>query len=175
MSEQHTNPEGTTQLPPEVQEFQTTAMHMRSDFTFEHSIGIRTEEGIIDYDSLGVALKNISKAAIEDPAVLSLIQAANESNRAVVETSEPQPYREVAERPEFELLKLFGAVRKVDRQQFAPTTPEVKTVDSERAKRFGHQILVDGHLIQGLIGSRPNEVVTKQGILRTRDTPRRSV
>lgn len=54
-----------------------------------------------------------------------------------------------------------------------PPKPEVPSESPVQPEEpYGHQILVDGHVVRGLIVPGRNEVMTSQGIVRTRETPR---
>jgi hypothetical protein len=166
------NPETATQKPPEVQEFEGAGERLLSDFALD-LYGVSSTEGtIITQSSLEVAIGNVSKAAAEDPSVLALVRAVNESNRLSSERGDSRPFVRVADRPELGLLKAFGAEIKIERPQAVSQSTETKKVEPEQVRRLGHQVLVDGHLVRGMIGRRPNEVVTSKGILRTRGTPR---
>jgi len=53
-----------------------------------------------------------------------------------------------------------------------PDLPNRPVKDEPEDDPYGHQILADGHVVRGLIVPGRNEVMTSQGIVRTRETPR---
>ncbi len=51
---------------------------------------------------------------------------------------------------------------------------ELESGEQQRSREFGHTVLADGYAVQGLMVPGRNEVVTAQGVLRTRQAPRSS-
>ncbi|HEY4963363.1 MAG TPA: hypothetical protein VIH90_01570 [Candidatus Saccharimonadales bacterium] len=164
-----------------IEGFRSNASKMIIDFNTEEGVmggnGIRdtdgTIKGTVTTASLYDALDRLTTVASEDPTVANLIQTVNtarEVNSTPDDEGTPR-FEEPRQTPEYALLKLFGAVKENKPMIAFEHREKDPSREEERTRKFGHQILVDGHMVEGLMVPGRNEVVTSSGTLRTRGTP----
>ncbi len=166
MTEQNPSmqPPAGEQLPDNIMRFDQVAFEAIDDFGLLHSNGVNGKEGVITADSLAATHVGLIDKAKEDPELARLlghVASPREEEELVAVKS-----RIIA------FLKLNGGAVATSPESQATPAEAKSNIAPARQRKFGHTILVDGRTTSGFINGRPNEVVTSQGVLHTRGTPR---
>jgi hypothetical protein len=175
MSIENTSPEITNPNAETIQQFRNSANQVIKDFNILYINGFGNGDGTsTKFENLHGALDKVSEQANINPSILSLLKAVNSAREIDANLEKPQIPRNPRLTPEFAILNLFGGAVE---EKHSPTidlseTTTERSSEPERARRFGHQIVVDGHVVYGYIGPHQHEVTTSKGILRTYGTPR---
>jgi len=156
-------------VPENLVGFNQLASEAVLEFNALYANGMRTRDGVVAIGSLAATQAGLLEKAKSDPALAGLLEIVSAPKQD--ETPHDTKSRILT------FLKVSGgtvAKQKSDETTSLPTSESRSSPKPNQARKFGHQILADGHVVDGFLGSRPNEVVTSEGILRTRGTSRLS-